>query len=526
MLDLLVTGARIITMDPERPRATRLGIWGGRIVGLDEDLDGLDSVEVLDLDGGTLLPGFIDAHTHLALTGQRMRAVDIGGLVSAEQALAVIAEGVATIPAPGWIEVAGYEHRLFGGVHLTADQLETAAPGRQVYVRHVSGHAGIVSHAVLAGIPAEEREADEKIRAGLLEEGELRHLKSQLLPYPLDQVKDSIRTAMLAARGEGITMCMDAGIGPTLGGLTGVDALAYQELLDAGKLPVRIQVMPELVALTEQEVAPSDGFRNTIPFGFSTGFGSDMLRIGAAKVVLDGGLMVHSAALTEDYADTGGRGELNGDPAELMDRIVDAHLGGWQVAIHAIGDRSLDLAIAALRRAAALTPRRSFPHRIEHASVVRPDQVAALGELGVAIVAQPCFVYNSTEEYLTMMGPERSAWLYRWRSLEEAGARVVGSTDRPLLGSPLEGIQSLVTRTSELGTAITPEERFDLTRAIEAWTVDGAWVAGMADRLGRLKSGFLADAVVLAADPYEVPAAEIRDIPVLGTIVNGSPAWN
>lgn len=523
-LDTIFRNANVITMDDSCPQARALGVWRGRIVGVDEQLDGLDATETIDMGGKTLLPGFIDAHTHLALTGQRMRAVDIAGITDPALALEEIALAARKTRAEEWVEVGGYEHSLFGGVHLTAQQLETAAPGRKVYVRHISGHAGVVSPAVLADAPPSAME-DPRVRAGLLEEADLVHLRAQLFPYPLDSIKEMILTAAQAMRRQGVTMAMDAGIGQRLGGLSGADALAYQELRDERKLPVRMQVMPELMDLPEQDIASQDGFRRILPWGVSSGFGDDMLRMGATKVQLDGGLMVRSAALTSDYREGGVRGWLNAEVEDFVSRIVDAHRGGWQLAIHAIGDGSLDVAIEALRQCAMHEPRRRYPHRIEHASVVRPDQVKALGDLGVAAVVQPCFVYNSLEEYLDMLGPEREEWLYRWKSLEDAGARLVSSTDRPLLGSPLEGIQSLVRRISRLGTETTPHERVSLTRALQTWTVDGAWVGGMSDRLGRIREGFLADLTILDEDPYTADPSALPEIPVVATMVDGGMQW-
>lgn len=523
-LDTIIRNAGIRTLDPERPRAHSLGIWHGRIVGFDEQLDGCDAVETVDARGAAILPGFIDAHTHLGLTGQRLQSLDIGGLTDRTAVLERIRDAAARTDRGEWIQVGGYEHSLLGG-HLTAQELESAAPGRKVYVRHISGHAGVVSPAVLAEVPHSILE-NPHVQAGLLEEADLAHLRDQLFPYPLDQVKEAIVAAAEAMRRQGVTMAMDAGVGLRLGGLSGADILAYQELHDAGALPVRVQVMTELLDLTEQQIARADGFRRTVPWGMSTGLGDDMLRIGATKVQLDGGLMVRSAALTEDYAKGEGRGWLMEDADLFIERIVDAHTSGWQLAIHAIGDGAIDVVIAALEQCARIAPRRRFPHRIEHASVIRPDQLDSLGRLGVAAVIQPCFIYNSAEEYVEMLGPVREGWMYRWATLEAAGVRLVSSTDRPLGGSPLEGIQSLVQRTSKRGTTTTPIERLSLDRAIETWTVDGAWVAGMGDRLGRLRPGYLADLVFLAEDPAAVDAARIREIEVLATAVDGALQWH
>src|SRR5688500_12661734 len=170
VLDLLIENADVVTLDPRRPEARRIGILDGRIVGLDEQLDAWDASERLDLDGACALPGFVDAHTHLELTGQTMASVDISGCRTTESVLDLIAHLSASLADDDWVEVGGYDHRVLGR-HLTAVELDRAAGGRKVWVRQISGHASVVSTAVLAGVGAEHRTGADAA-AGLFKEAE------------------------------------------------------------------------------------------------------------------------------------------------------------------------------------------------------------------------------------------------------------------------------------------------------------------------------------------------------------------
>ncbi|WP_395570514.1 amidohydrolase [Streptomyces sp. BK79] len=515
-----LTNARFLTMDPGHPIAHDLGIWRGRIVGLDEAATALPAREVVDLGGATVLPGFIDAHVHLAWTGLKQNTPSIAGRTRVDDVLAVIEDAVTRTGSPGaWVSIAGYDQRVLGR-HLTAAELDKVSHGRKLYVTHDSGHGCVVNSAVLDLLPADVPHDD-----GFLAEGAMGAARALRLPYSQEEVAEAVGRAARTCLGEGVTAVAEAGIGGTLLGHSPVELGAYQLARERGMLPLRVQLMVSADRLHRVAAHEADGIPRALDLGLRTGFGDARLSVGALKVFTDGGMMARTAALSAPYVGLDHAGQLQDDPDVLADTIVDGHLAGWQLAVHAIGDRAVDVALDALERAQRLRPRPGARHRVEHAGLVRPDQLPRLARLGVSAVVQPTFLHSFGDDYAAIMGGERAAWLYRGRSFLDHGIPLVGSSDRPVTdGSPLRAVQFMVERASGSGRRIGPAEGITVDEALHAYTVAGALACHWEDDLGTLTPGKRADLVVLGDDPRRVDTSRIADIEVVATYVDGRPA--
>jgi len=232
--------------------------------------------------------------------------------------------------------------------------------------------------------------------------------------------------------------------------------------------------------------------------------------------------MARTAALTEPYVGTQNTGLLTGDPAEIAQVAEDAHAAGWQLALHAIGDAAVDAALDVFARAQRRVPRAGARHRIEHAGLIRPDQLGRMRELGVIAVIQPSFLYEYGADYAAIVGPGRSDWLYRGRSLLDAGITVAGSSDRPVAsGAPLQAMQFMVERRTSGGLPVGPGEAITPAEALAAYTTGSAYACRVEDELGSLSPGKQADLVVLSDDPRRVPGRQIGQIGVLATAIAG-----
>jgi predicted amidohydrolase YtcJ len=358
---------------------------------------------------------------------------------------------------------------------------------------------------------------------GLLEERAQALVGQLVYPFPLAELTDAIDRAGARYLTEGITSCTEAGIGGGWIGHSPAELAAYAAARDQGRLRVRVELMVASDVLHPLGAHPGDGLELGLDLGLRTGFGDDWLRLGAVKVFADGSLVGRTAAMHDDFAPPGsGRGYLQADAGALQATIVAAHRSGWQVATHAIGDRAIDVALNAYARALDRYPRRDPRHRIEHFAVVRPRQVRRAAELGVIPVPQGRFASELGDGMLAAVGPERSEWLYRQRSLLEAGMVLPGSSDRPVVaGAPLPGIADMVNRRTGSGAPFNAAEAVTAAQALYAYTRGSAYASRQEHVKGSIAPGMLADLVVVSEDPTAVSPDRIAGLAVLATIVDG-----
>jgi len=537
MTDLALVNGNVLTMDPARPRASAVAIAGGRIEAL--NADPARTSRVVDLRGATVLPGFHDAHNHMIGFGMSLAEVDIGSpsVGGLGELYAAIADR-ASRTAPGeWVVGTGYDQNKLGG-HPHRDALDRAAPGHRVWLRHTSGHMCVVNSLVLADLGLDAAATDlpggrvatdaDGRPTGLLEERAQLLVGSLVYPYPLAELTSAISLAAAEYLKEGVTSCTEAGIGGGWVAHSPAELAAYAAARDQGRLGVRVELMPAGEALHPLGAHAADNLVAGLDLGIKTGFGDDWLRLGAVKIFADGSLVGRTAALHDPYAGgESGRGYLQEDAAELQAAIIAAHRSGWQVATHAIGDRAIDLVLDAYTRALAEYPRRDPRHRIEHFAVVQPGQVARAAGLGVIPVPQGRFATELGDGMLAAVGPDRHAWLYRQRSLLEAGMVLPGSSDRPVVtGAPLLGIADMVNRRTASGAPFNPGEAITAQQALYAWTRGSAYASRQEHVKGSIAPGMLADLVVLSEDPTAVSAERIAGLTVLATIVGGLPRYD
>ncbi|WGX96012.1 amidohydrolase [Nocardioides sp. L-11A] len=534
MLDLLLTHARIHTLSADRPTASRLGVVGGRIVGVDEELGGdPPAARTVHCGGAVVVPGFGDAHNHMLWFGRSQGELDLTTCTSPDEVYRRVHRASRDLAADRWLIGHGFDHEVLGGA-LHHEDLDRASGGRRVWLKHRSGHEGVASTRVLrdAGILAEPgrtvpggtviRDPGDAPSGGL-QEAAMRLATDLIPPATRAELAAALARASAIYASEGLTHVTECGIGGGLVGRSPFEAGAYQEALRSGGLTVRVTLMPAADTLRRLGDPVGERPEVALDLGLHSGFGNDHLKLGAVKMWLDGSMLGKSAAISEPGYDDGcGCGYLAADPEEMKTLLVDAHRSGWQIAAHAIGDRAVDLAVDTLATAQRVHPRPDARHRIEHAGLVRPDQIRAMAEVGAVPVPQPRFLHEFGDAMATAVGPDRVDWLYRHRSFLEAGMRVPGSSDRPVAsGAPLLGIRSMVERLSAAGRAIGADERVDVATALRAYTVDAAWVDHEEQLRGRLTRGRLADFVVLDADPLAVASRDLDGIRVLATFVGG-----
>lgn len=535
--DAVFTGGRIRTMDPERPEAHAIGIIDGRIRALDDDVTRLPARQTFDLGGAPVVPAFNDVHHHLSMRGQRLNGVDLrASAIGSMDELYDAVSAAAREAQPGeWIYGSGYDQNKLSDAHPLAAELDRRAPDNPVWLEHVSGHMGVANsrafaiagYAELTDVPDVDgghvaRTDDGRTAAGLVEERAMDLITRVYKPLPVDDIVRNIRTASEQALREGIGSITEPGIGTIAGiGNSPLDLHAYLTAAETGALGVRATVMPYLTTL-HRIVGRGDATGEGLDLGLRTGMGDEWLRIGPVKVLTDGSLIGRSAAMTCCYHGEESSGYMAWDVDELTELLRGAYRLGFRLATHAIGDAAVDHALDIIEGAQRDFPRTDPRNRIEHFGVASDEQIARAARLGVIGVPQPRFITELGDGMARALGPERTPLCYRVRSLIDAGIRVPGSSDAPVVdGSPILGIHDFVNRRTASGAEFGPAETITAEQALRAYTVDSAYASHEDTLKGDLSIGKLADFTVLSDDLLQVPAEALRGVQVGATVVGG-----
>lgn len=539
-LDLILTAREILTMDPARPTARAVGVLGGRIAGFDEQIAGLDAERRVDFGDAVVTPGLIDAHCHTAWWGLGLASVDLARARGLDELYALIEAEVARLDelgdAEAWVHGTGFNQAHHGGAFPDLARLDEITGARPLYLRHTSGHASITNSATLRLVGALEpgfenpvggvvvRDA-EGAPTGLVEEAAQGLVQALLLPYSTERLVEALDAATRRYAAEGITSFSEAGVGGGWIGHSPVEVAAYQAAAERGRLHARAQLMPAIDALRPIAGHAADfhgeGRGRGLDLGIRSGFGDDAVRFGHVKVFLDGSLLGATAAVTEDFCGHDhNRGYLLDEPESYRERALGAYRAGWPLALHAIGDAAIDLALDLIEEAQERYGRLAAPCRIEHFGIARPDQVERAGRLAIAVTPQAGFIGPIGDQMADRVGPERADWLYRGRSVVDAGVVLAGSSDLPVADNNLRrGMQSAVDRLTESGAALGAAEALTPEEALRTHTEWAARATGQIADKGTLERGKLADFAVFSDSPLTAPS--IARIDVVATVLGG-----
>ena len=544
--DLVVLNGNIYTVAVSSPKAIAVAVKGGRIiaVGSNSDIDPLigKGTKVVDINGLTMIPGFIESHGHIMGLGSSKMKLDLNGIKDYDELVNIVANAVSETVPGEWILGRGWHQSkwtpqpetMVKGFQ-THHKLSAVSPDNPVYLTHASGHAGFANAkameiaGILSGTEFDmelgdeiflKRDDGEIIRdengkpTGLFNEVAQR-LISKHIPDENDDYRDkSLEFAIEECLQNGVTSFQDAGSGRS-------SIATYKRFLDSGKMKIRLYVM-----LTSRD---PDLLNDWYQRGPEIGIGNNFLTIRAIKLNSDGALGSRGAWLLADYSDRPGHAGMATQPMSYIHEVTEnGLLSGFQVNTHSIGDRAVREVLDQYESVFKLHPDVNNDHRfrIEHAQHIDPADIPRFKELGVIASIQGIHLSSDRPWAIDRLGKmriEESA--YVWRNLFESGAVVINGSDVPVEPiSPIESFYASVTRKTLKGDpagGYEPWQKMTREEALKSYTLSAAYASFEEDFKGSVEVGKVADFTVLSHDIMTVPDNVILDTKIIYTIVNG-----
>ncbi len=501
-------------MNPSEPYAAAIAVKDSKIaaVGTDNHIKPWigKQTKTLNLNGKIVVPGFIDTHVHMREFGHTLKWINLRAVNSIGEMQQLLRERAQKTPKKKWIFGRGWDQERFSEKRYpTRWDLDEAAPNNPVIFTRVCGHMCVANSEAfkLADITSDnvapsggqiDRNPETNETTGILRENAV-DLVWNVVPKPSEE--DLMETCAVA--------CQNA----VEAGLTSIHWLIQspieirilQRLRAEDRLPIRVYL-----------VIPVEFLNCLTDAGLLTSFGDPMIRIGSIKILVDGSLGARTAALKKPYNDKPStRGMLLYNQKSLSKLVLKTHQAGFQLAIHAIGDRAIDMALKALEKAIEEAPKANHRHRLEHVSVLNPSFIQRMKKLSVIASVQPHFVVSDfwIEQRL---GKARARWTYPFKTLIQKGVLVAGGSDCPIEPiSPLLGIFAAVNRKT------LPQERIKAEDALRIYTINAAYASFEENIKGSIEAGKLADLAVLSDNLQEIEPDEIKNVRVKMTIIGG-----
>ena len=521
----------VLTMDPSDTVAQAVAIHHGKIMAVGDNefvrSRAAKNSRVTDLKGRTLIPGFIDAHSHFPASGIEAVAVDlnsppIGTTTDISQIINALKIKAEQTKKGKWIIGYGYDDTLLKEMrHPTRRDLDLASTDHPIVIAHISGHVAVLNSKALEimGIDAAtpdpqggviRKDPDTGEPDGVLEETATHAIKEKALDFTVFQLLGITRRAVHHYTSTGITTAQSGLVEKKL-----ITPLSWMCRL--GVIPLRVMAWPDADAadtIISGHIKPEK-------------LNSPRFRLGAVKLFADGSIQAYTGYFTKPYhTPFKGDEEYRGYPIhkreDLTDLVVKYHSAGYQIAIHGNGDAAIDDIIHAVSTAQKMNPCEDPRHIVIHSQTARPDQLDAMKEVGLT----PSFhavhpYYWGDRHHAIFLGPERTSRISPMHTAAEKGLRFTTHLDTPVVPmDPLFLVWCAVNRRSSSGRVIGPGERISPLQALRSVTIDAAWQIFQEHNRGSIETGKLADLVVLSGNPLDNPEA-IKDIKIIETIVGG-----
>lgn len=514
----------IHTMNPTQPTAEAVVVNDeGKIafVGALQDINPPVSIQRIDLAGQTLLPGFNDAHVHIWKLGLLLtKQVDVR--LDNPKTIPQLANALKVHAAQqpeGWILGRGYdEASMVEGLHPSRGDLDAVSRERPLALTRICGHIMALNSCALeyAGIDANtpdppggviERDA-RGIPTGVLKESAMALVNRVIPAYTTNDMADAIAACHQHQLSLGITSATDPLATPY-----------HIDIYRQMEADSRITVRTNLLA-----VRRLDGDTETLPLPDK--YVSDTLRVDSVKFFADGGLSGATAALAVNYKVTGDNGVLRYETDDLQHLMWEAHIAGYRIGTHAIGDRALDQVISCYEELYRRQPS-AIRHRVEHMGLPNTDHIRRTAAMNAIAVPQTVFLPALGRNFRRYLPDAYLLRCYPVRSIQEAGITIALSSDAPVVpdDNPLLGIKAAVDRSDHEGNPIAPNESVTVAQALRGYTMGGAVASGDADNRGSIEVGKHADFVMLDRDPLQTPTDELTSIQVRQTILGGQTVY-
>jgi predicted amidohydrolase YtcJ len=530
---MAIINANVITVDKKKPKAEAIGVIGDRIaaIGTTKEIKAMtsDHTEIIDAKGKTVLPGFHDSHMHPLLVGHFANGVVLNETKNIPEFLQRIKDKAAKTPKGQIILGSGWnQERMEEKRYPTRWEVDSVAPDHPVFLIHWNAHIYLINTLMLnqkgitkntpdpEGGSIEKNEKGEP--TGILLENALNLVAPGFLEtgaglFSYEQSKAALEFAAKRAASYGLTSMVDILAGDA-------QVKAYQELEKEGKLPVRVNFYLAYPYLDD-----------LVRIGMMSGFGSNKVRFAGVKMITDGSLSSHTAALKAPYVDMpNNSGIMRNSKKEIKEVVLKATKNGIRVDIHALGDRAISEVLDVFEDVKKQTKVKDPRFKISHAFILDKDIIKKFKQLNVIANVQPVFLMKGQNWIPKLVGPEREKTAHVYRSLMAAGVHMATGTDSPIEPeNPMMNLYAATVRKDPNGIpegGWHPEQKIPMEQAIRMGTIEGAYATGEEEKMGSIEVGKLADFVMLTEDPFKVPGDDVKNIKALMTIVGGEVVWS